>query len=448
MSRSSAWPMAFVACCVAWLITPALGAEKAPAYASAQPGVSQPSLPIVMGLELQDRAAQSHFVLEISDQITFRTFLLANPNRIVIDMPEVVWRPAVTPSPSGQGIIRNYRFGQFRKDVSRLVLELTRPVKIDSSALLPPKDGAGFRLVLDLSPVTLAEFSAHSGWPRPAELTPSGNRDQEAISSQGVRPVIILDPGHGGVDPGTHSESGLVEKNIALSVARQLRDRLLLSGHYSVKLTRDGDVFIPLRDRVGLARAAHGDLFVSLHVDSNEHRDIRGASVYTLSPGASDRETANLAQKENLSGAALGLEPAESNALADSILIDLGQREIMNLSARFAETIISALPYATAVHVPLPHRSADFAVLKAPDIPSVLIELGYVTNRDDESEMMTETWRSRVAAAITLAIDRHFQQAPALKPGRTEAANTPLSGHNPGVRTRTSQLLQSQELIQ
>ncbi len=145
MSRSSAWPMAFVACCVGLLITPAVGAEKAPADPSAQPGVSQPSLPIVMGLELQDRAAQSHLVLEISDQIAFRTFVLANPNRIVIDMPEVVWRPAVTPSPSGQGIIRNYRFGQFRKDDSRLVLELTRPVKIDSSALLPPKDGAGFQ---------------------------------------------------------------------------------------------------------------------------------------------------------------------------------------------------------------------------------------------------------------------------------------------------------------
>lgn len=202
-----------------------------------------------------------------------------------------------------------------------------------------------------------------------------------------------------------------------------------------MKLTRDADVFIPLRDRVGIARAAHGDLFVSLHADSNEYREIRGASVYTLSPGASDRETANLADKENLAGAALGLEPAETTAVADSILTDLGQREIMNLSARFAETIVGALPVATDVHQPLPHRSADFAVLKAPDIPSVLIELGYLTNPDDESEMATQPWRTRVAAAIATAIDRHFSLTQMIQNPMAEAKAAPLSGHIPGVRT-------------
>ncbi len=440
MSRSSAWPPAFLACCLVWLISPAVGAEKLPAHPPAQPGASQTAVPIVMGLELQERPAQTHLVLEVSDPISFRAFLLINPNRVVIEMPEVLWRPASTPAPSGQGTIRNYRFGLFRKDNSRLVLELNRPVKVENSELLPPRDGAGFRLVLDLSPVTMAEFSAQSGWPQPADFKTAGVRIEKAGAVRDAHPLIVLDPGHGGMDPGTHSESGLVEKDIALSVARRLRDRLLLLGRYRVKLTRDADVFIPLRDRVGIARAAHGDLFVSLHVDSNEHREIRGASVYTLSPGASDRETANLAEKENLAGAVLGLETPEASQLADSILLDLGQREIMNLSARFAETIISSLPLATSVHTPLPHRSADFAVLKAPEIPSVLIELGYVTNRDDESAMMTETWRSRVAATIALAIERHFMEAPALEPGRVEVVNAPLSGHNRGVRTRTSQL--------
>jgi N-acetylmuramoyl-L-alanine amidase len=447
MSRSRACLLAFFAGFAALICAPAIGAEKPAATASVRPGAPHQPVPIVIGLQLQDRPPQPRLLIEFSDPVPFRTFLLTNPSRIVIDLPEVFWRPAAMPALLGQGIVKNYRFGLFRKDNSRLVLELNRPAKVVSATMLPPKDGAGFRLSIELSPETTAEFAAHSGWPR-SEFTPRPNEGQKVITATDVHPLIILDPGHGGMDPGTHGESGLVEKDIALSVARHLRDRLLQSGRYRVKLTRDADVFIPLRDRVAIARSAHGDLFVSLHVDSNEHREIRGASVYTLSPGASDRETANLAEKENLSGAALGLEPAESKAVADSILMDLGQREIMNLSARFAETIVATLPEATTVHAPLPHRSADFAVLKAPDIPSVLVELGYLTNHDDESQIMTEAWRSRVAAAIAGAIDRHFSQAPALERGRTEAANVPLSGHIGGVRTGATQPPPVQEFVQ
>jgi N-acetylmuramoyl-L-alanine amidase len=212
-----------------------------------------------------------------------------------------------------------------------------------------------------------------------------------------------------------------------------------------VKLTRDRDVFIALRDRVGIARAAHGDLFVSLHADSNNHREAKGASVYTLSPGASDRETEDLADKENHSGAEFGLETSDSNPVANAILMDLGQREIMNLAARFAETIVATLPVATTIHSPSPHRSADFAVLKAPDIPSVLVELGYLTNPDDEREMETTTWRKRVAVAVAAAIDRHFSRALALQPASAQPKPLPLSGHIPGVRTRINLPSRAQE---
>ena len=432
LSRAIACALAISAIWAVHASTPAFAAARKAAVASAQPIAPQHEIPIVIGIQLQDRANGSRVTLEFSDPVAAHSFVVTDPNRIVVELPEVVWRPAETPPPSARGFVRNYRFGMFRKDSARLVLELNRPAKVDKTEILPPADGAGFRLVMDLSAETQTEFSAQAGWPRGSEFA---LRQTTSTRVSRDKPVIILDPGHGGMDPGTHSETGLVEKDLALSVARRLKEKLEETGRYRVKLTRDSDVFIPLRDRVAIARTAHGDLFVSLHADSNEHREIRGASVYTLSPGASDRETANLAEKENHAGVALGLEPADTNPVADSILSDLGQREIMNLSARYAEGLVAALPAATALHTPLPHRSADFAVLKAPDIPSVLVELGYLTNHNDEIEMTTEAWRSRVSATIAATIDHYFSDAPALQANSDYAAPPPLSGHIRGVRT-------------
>lgn len=427
--------------CVLVLLTGALVCAAAATPPAAKLYPSQPApdetspAPMVIGIELSDTAAQSRLVLELSDPVQFRSFVLTNPNRVVVEMPELLWRPGTAPAPSGRGIVKNYRFGLFRKNDSRLVIELNRPAKIGPTAMLAPKDGAGFRLVINLTPATASEFAADAGWPSSEFTGVKGSATADPVRTD-ARPLVVVDAGHGGMDPGTHGENGLLEKDIALSVARLLKARLEQSGHYRVKLTRDADVFIPLRDRVEIARAAHGDLFVSLHADSNEHRETRGASVYTLSPGASDRETANLAEKENLAGVALGLEPADANPVADSILTDMGERAIMSLSARFAESVVATLPAATDVHQPLPHRSADFAVLKAPDIPSVLIELGYLTNPDDESEMTTQSWRSQVAAAIATAIDRHFSQSQvSIQKPTAEAKAAPLSGHIRGVRT-------------
>jgi N-acetylmuramoyl-L-alanine amidase len=447
LSRAIACALAIAAFWPIRAPTPALAAAAHRPVASAQPLAVQHEIPIVIGIKLQDRGDQSRMTLEFSDPVDARSFLLTDPNRIVIDLPPVVWRPSETPPPSGRGFIRNYRFGMFRKDTARLVLDLNKPARIDKSEILAPADCAGFRLVMDLSPASQAEFSARAGRQGGSEFALSANR-KEAGKVAREQPVIVLDPGHGGIDPGTHGETGLVEKDLALSVARRLKEKLEQTGRYRVKLTRASDVFIPLRDRVAIARAADGALFVSLHADSNDHREIRGASVYTLAPGASDRETATLAEKENRAGVALGLEPADANPMADSILNDLGQREIMNLSARFAEALVGALPGATALHSPLPHRSADFAVLKAPDIPSVLVELGYLTNHDDEMAMTTEAWRSRVAATITATIDHYFSQAPALQATADHAVPPPLSGHIGGVRTSARTPSPAQELTQ
>jgi N-acetylmuramoyl-L-alanine amidase len=247
-------------------------------------------------------------------------------------------------------------------------------------------------------------------------------RTRTPTPAPGGKPLVILDPGHGGIDPGTHGQSGIQEKDLVLSVAKTLRKALEATGRYRVQLTRDSDVFIPLRGRVNIARAAHADLFVSLHADSNDRRDIRGASVYTLSEDASDREAATLAEKENMSDVIAGVDLTGENNPVASILIDLAQRDTMNRSVRFAETVLGTLPAVTSIQPLSPHRAAGFAVLKAPDVPAVLIELGYLTNSKDEGEMTTQAWRNRVSGAISAAVDAHFGNA---------AVNLPQQAANP-----------------
>jgi N-acetylmuramoyl-L-alanine amidase len=368
----------------------------------------QKNLPVVIGLKLEESAQKSRFVVELSDPVEARIFTLSGPNRVIIDLPELLWRVSgANARPSGKAAVGSYRFGSFKKGNSRFVVDLNAPVKAEAPRLLPPEGGSGFRLTIDLTPTTPAEFLAHAGWPKDLQQAEAGARPRVPAGANG-RHVVVIDAGHGGVDPGTHGQSGILEKDLVLTVAKQLRKTLEATGRYRVQLTRDSDVFIPLRERVNIARAARGDLFVSLHADSNDHREIRGASVYTLSEDASDREAAILAEKENMSDVIAGVDLSGDNNPVASILIDLAQRDTMNRSLRFAETVIAGLPAVTSVQAVKPHRSAGFAVLKAPDIPSALIELGYLTNVKDESEMVTEAWRAKVAKNIAAAIEAHF----------------------------------------
>jgi len=377
---------------------------------------------MVIGLKIGESAGRSRFTMELSYPLDVRVFTLTSPNRVVFDMPEVLWRANGETRPSGQGAVKSYRYGLFRKGNSRFIVDLSAPVRIEKTQILPPEGGSGFRLVVDLAPTTNSEFLAHAGWPRDISGATASAGAAPALSStpaRGGKKLIILDAGHGGIDPGTHGQTGLVEKDLVLSVAKTLRKVLEATGRYRVQLTRDADVFIPLRERVNIARAAHGDLFVSLHADSSDHRDVRGASVYTLSEDASDREAATLAEKENMSDIIAGVDLTGENSPVASILIDLAQRDTMNRSVRFAETVVGALPTATMLLPLFPHRSAGFAVLKGPDIPAVLIELGYLTNPKDEAEMATEAWRNGVARAISSAVDTHF--APEIAPALREA---------------------------
>lgn len=385
------------------------------------PDAPQAVMPVVLALRLREEEERARVVIELSDPVDYQIFTLTDPNRIVVDMPEVLWGGAENALPIGNGIVRSYRYGLFREGNSRFVIDLNSPVAVSSPQILPPENGFGFRLLLDLYPTSTEAFEADAGWPHafrgearfgqaPAGLERSQNlagADSAAIGTTEKR-VIVVDAGHGGIDPGTHGASGLQEKDVVLAVAKELRDKLESTGRYIVHLTRESDFFIPLRGRVEIARAADADLFLSLHVDSHDHPDIRGASVYTLSEDASDREAARLADKENMSDVIAGIDLADENNPVASILIDLAQRDTMNRSVRFAETVLTNLSQSTYIRPTTPRRSAGFAVLKAPDVPAVLIELGYITNQIDESEMASDAWRSQIAASITSAVDRHF----------------------------------------
>jgi N-acetylmuramoyl-L-alanine amidase len=221
-------------------------------------------------------------------------------------------------------------------------------------------------------------------------------------------PTIVLDAGHGGKDPGAVGPKGTMEKDVNLQMAKQLKVLLEATGRYKVVLTRTDDRLLPLRQRIEIARAAKADLFISIHADHNENTDLRGASVYTLSETASDAEAAAVAARENKDGVITGVDLTSQSPMVTSILIDLAQRETKNLSARFASLLTDQLAERTLV-LRESHRFAGFVVLKALDVPSVLLELGYLSNRDDEAALSSKRHRRVVAKAIRDAIDRYFK---------------------------------------
>jgi N-acetylmuramoyl-L-alanine amidase len=353
--------------------------------------------------------------LDVSQKVDFNVFTLADPYRVVIDFPEVGWRIDPAAAKSAVGLMKGYRYGLYRPGRSRMVVDLSGPAALANKFLLPPEGQRQYRLVLDLVPTDRATYLKSAGWPATAALdTPSvldePPVDPAAEKPRNVRRVIVIDPGHGGVDPGATSISGALEKDLVLSVATTLRDALESTGKYKVVMTRDTDIFLSLKARVAVGRRARADLFVSIHADSAPGSEARGASVYTLSERASDREAEALARAENQSDVIAGVDLTNESDIVTSILIDLAQRETKNSSVKFAQALVPELQRAGGV-TQRSHRFAGFMVLKAPDVPSVLIEVGYLSSEHDESEMKTRRWRSNMASAINQAVDVYFKQS-------------------------------------
>jgi N-acetylmuramoyl-L-alanine amidase len=371
--------------------------------------------------------------LSLSKATEYRIFSLGDPDRIVIDLSEVSWKVPAGRKLQGKGLVAGLRYGLFKPGTSRIVLDLAGPAAVADARILPANGGKPPRLAIDLRPTDASTYKSSvqtilfaSNDPAPADgrSTSGASVSTQGASKQGAskhgaakpvaeavavppeKPLIVIDPGHGGIDPGALG-AHTMEKNITLAMGKQLQKALLATGRFRVALTRDKDIFIPLRDRFKIARDQGADLFISLHADSNPGSSARGASVYTLSDKASDAEAEALANKENKSDVIAGVDLSQESQTVSGILIDLAQRETINLSSRFASILVNDLKDDT-IMLENSHRFAGFAVLKAPDVPSVLLEMGYISNDKDEKLLTSPAHQKVLAGSIARAIEDYF----------------------------------------
>ena len=381
--------------------------------AAAPQGGAPDDFPLASEVRTAGDEAQTRLVLDLSRKVELRAFALANPDRVVIDLPQVTFQLPSRAGETGRGLIKAFRYGLVMPGGSRMVIDLARPARIEKAFVLDAANGQPARLVLELAAVDREVFmrtialDTRAPDRRLPDAAAPGKHQAEGKADE--RPLIVIDPGHGGIDNGTRAPSGEAEKTIVLDFALLLRARIEKIGKYRVMLTRTDDSFIALADRVQFARARQAALFVSIHADAlpRGEGDAQGATVYTLSETASDSEAARLAESENRADVIAGLDlSSESNDVAD-ILIDLAQRETKNFSVQFARMLVGEMRNAARLHKH-PLRSAGFRVLKAPDVPSVLVELGYVSNRQDFKSLTSEVWRGRAADAIVQAVDNFF----------------------------------------
>jgi N-acetylmuramoyl-L-alanine amidase len=368
--------------------------------------------PIAAEVRLAGDRSQTRFVVDLSQKIDIRAFALANPYRVVIDMPQVTFQLSPRTGSSGRGLIKAFRFGLVMQGGSRMVLDLTGPARIERAFVLDADNGQPARLVLDLSAVDRDTFmralALDNRVPETRTAGTAGEPPAKAADGDS-RPLVVIDPGHGGIDNGTQAASGETEKSLVLEFGLLLRDRLEQTGKYRVVMTRADDTFVPLGERVNLARARQAALFISIHADALARGDgsAQGATVYTLSERASDAAAARLAEDENRADVIAGMDlSAEPDDVAD-ILIDLARRETKTFSVQFARILVGEMRNATRLHK-VPVKSAGFRVLRAPDVPSVLIELGYVSDRRDLKSLTSDAWRSRTTNAIAQAVEAFF----------------------------------------
>ncbi len=384
---------------------------------------------------VHDHGSHTRIVLELTAGPGFTVFQLPDPYRTVIDLPEIDWRLQEGLDTRGEGVVRDLRYGLFQPGHSRVVLDLTEPANVDRAFMLAPTATTPWRLVVDLKPASREAFLSLAGpsksievarsdpsvfdlSPRP-DRSPAGAQElndslpvpqrKPAVKAADRKAVIAIDAGHGGVDPGAIGVSGVKEKDITLAAARQLKSALEATGRYKVVMTRNRDISLGLRQRIDIARRAAANAFISLHADSIGRSDVRGLSVYTLSENASDKEAAALATNENKADLIIGMDLTRESTEVRNILIDLAQRESMNLAAHLASGLIDELKREVKL-LRNTHRFAGFAVLKAPDIPSVLMEMGYLSNREDERALKQTGYRQKLVTSIVRAFDRYFAE--------------------------------------
>lgn len=333
-------------------------------------------------------------------------FLLRDPHRLVIDFAETDFDldPAGLKS---QGLVSHVRYGNIRPGRSRMILTVPGPFTVDRVEVMKNETSPGSRLIVDISAADREQFEAalrrHMHVP---EATAKVDRPGPAGSEHHRRFTVVIDAGHGGIDGGTQGVDDTPEKTITLAFALELRKKLQETGAFDVVMTRESDEFVSLDDRVRIAREHSADLFISLHADAIRLKSFRGATIYTVSDKASDAEAALTAARENLSDALAGIEVQEEKDDVADILVDLTRRETHAFSMRFADYLLVSLSSKINMIDTNPHRYAGFRVLRAVDVPSVLIELGYLSNPQDEKQLRDPEWRTRAAESIVTAVEK------------------------------------------
>jgi N-acetylmuramoyl-L-alanine amidase len=388
------------------------------------PGLAR-AMPQASTVRIHDHGAFTRLVVELSEGVEASSFVLPAPRRMVVDLPEVAWASDVAVPKTG--LINAVRAGLFQPGQSRLVIELSNAAQLSQGYVLPPTGATPWRLILDLTPTSDEAFAAAASLNQTTKIVAQGGLSvatakptapaatvpapvKPALGKPGDRKIVVaVDPGHGGIDPGAIGAGGVYEKTITLLAAQQLKQKLEATGRYRAVLTRTRDTSLGLRQRNEIARHAPADIFISLHADSIRDKGIRGLSVYTLSEKASDAEAEALADRENKADLIIGMDLTRESQEVRNILIDLAQRESMNLAARLAGSLITELRREVTL-LRNAHRFAGFAVLKSPDIPSVLVEMGYLSNREDQNALLKEGYRGKLMSAIVRGLDLYYKE--------------------------------------
>ena len=370
-------------------------------------------MPVATAARVAGDETRTRFVADLTVPVGYTVYVMANPYRVMIDLPQVSFSLPEGAGENTRGLVTRYRFGPVDDSHSRIVLDTDGPVLIDKAFLQKPKDGQPARIVVDIVRTTQETFDAQlaaESETDTAEATPQDTPPDDSKAAPATtreRKLVVIDPGHGGIDPGAIGVKKTKEKDVVLAFGLKLKSFLEATGTIDVVMTRSDDRFLTLRERVKVARENQADLFIAIHADTVRGGDARGATIYTLSEKASDAEAEALAHKENRADIIAGVDLEAENQEVTDILIDLAQRESKTHSMVFAKKAVAEMAPVTAF-TGKPMRSAGFMVLKAADVPSVLIELGFLSSRQDESQLTSPEWQKKVATAMGRAIEKYF----------------------------------------
>lgn len=345
--------------------------------------------------------------LQLSQPIPYRIFLLTEPNRIVFDFKEVDWNGFSAEKTLMTEKVTELRFGAYQAGWSRMVIQLSEPMLLDEVEMRTDLEKGDAVLLAKFKLTSPDEFADHvgprenAGWDLPSPIDVIAPKERQL----GDRPlIVVLDPGHGGIDSGAR-QKGALEKDLVLIFAKELKENLILTGRYKTYLTRNEDEFVSLPGRISRARALGADLFISLHADALESGWATGTTVYSLSDEASNEASAFLAKNQDHADLLAGVDLSQQSDMVATVLMDMARVETKSRSDLLADMVVSGVAQSIGRLRKRPHLYAGFSVLKAPDIPSILVELGFMSNERDLNNLQNISWRQQVIEGIILALD-------------------------------------------